>query len=277
MLDFHPLAEAFPRMTGEAWILFKHSIKESGGNEEPVLYRLVGGTRQGLDGRNRFQACTELHLTCKMKEVQVSDDEVEDWILRRNFYRRQMTPDERAAVVGKLHKDGRSYKAIAHVLGISLATAKRDGQRTAAHCEPPLVYCRPCRVSTPREDCPDCKRLREEQSNRMPHVPNLLGANGKPFHKEVPPPLDGDRDPGDDSETVEGEEKEAKIKLWKRFTNWCNWLHHLKHAPEAFSAAFPAAIPPIEALAFQRRIDEELAVLKRWKKNMEKRSRTHAS
>lgn len=282
MLDFHPIAEKFPRITGPAWELFKESILATGGNEEPVRYRVVGGTKQGLDGRNRYCACQDLRLPCKMEEVEVTDEDVEDWIIRRNFYRRHLDPADRAAVVAVLHKDGKSYRNIAKLLGISYGTVRNDVKRSGEQgCSPeppprvtgldgksypasPAILCRPCRVGSPKPNCPECKSLRDQYGTPA--------TNGRPFHKPVDPPLIGKREPGDDTEVVEQDERSAKERLWKKFNNWCLWLAYIKHAPEVMLEAFPGAIPQTAILGFQRTIDEELATLKKWKKSLEQKA-----
>jgi hypothetical protein len=125
-LKWHPFAEKFPPIEGSDWEAFKESIRAAGGNDETVKYRMVKGRREYLDGKNRDRACQELHLECKAEEVYVPDDEVKDYILRRNVHRRHMTVETRRAIVAELHADGESGRQIAGVLGVDEKTIRKD-------------------------------------------------------------------------------------------------------------------------------------------------------
>jgi hypothetical protein len=183
-MDWHPFAERFPLLEGGEREALKESIKKTRGiDEQPILYRLVNGKIQGLDGRNRFLICKELRIKPKMKKVSVKDEDAKDFIMRRNVHRRHLTRELRQQIVADLRADGESTRQIAESLGVSVGTIHsdikaagasvqvfnsehlgtvtgKDGKTYAAN--QPLRLCRPCRVSgKPKPDCPDCAALRK--------------------------------------------------------------------------------------------------------------------
>jgi transposase-like protein len=126
-MNWHPFAERFPLIEGEEREALQTSIRKTNGvDEQPVLYRVVDGRKQGLDGRNRFLICRELGIKCRMKRVVVADEDVKDFILRRNVHRRHMTREVRQQIVTELRADGESTRQIAQVLGVDPKTVRRD-------------------------------------------------------------------------------------------------------------------------------------------------------
>jgi lambda repressor-like predicted transcriptional regulator len=125
-MKWHPFADVFPPIEGAEWEAFKEDVRQSGGNIESVKYRLVGGRKEGLDGKNRTRACKELGLPCMMEEVYVPDDEVKGFILRRNIHRWHMTAEVRRKVVAALREEGKSTREIAGTVGVSPATVHAD-------------------------------------------------------------------------------------------------------------------------------------------------------
>lgn len=125
-MDWHPFAERFPLLEGQEWESFKASIAETKGPSETVKYRIVRGKKQGLDGRNRFTACEELGMECPMEEVEVPDEEVKAYILRRNVHRRHVTRHLRQELVADLRADRMSCRRIALLLGIDEKTVRND-------------------------------------------------------------------------------------------------------------------------------------------------------
>src|SRR5262245_40649959 len=102
-IEWHPLALKFPLMEGDEWSAFLDSIKATGGNaDDPVTYRMMNGVKQGLDGRQRYEACHQLGLECSMKKVFLDDDEVAEFIIRKNLRRRHLDKDSRKALVVEL-------------------------------------------------------------------------------------------------------------------------------------------------------------------------------
>jgi transposase-like protein len=137
-MEWHPFAAKFPLLEGEEWKAFKESIRKTKGNEVPVVYRMVKGNRQGIDGRNRELACLELKLECTYEKRFFEDEaEVRDFILRRNVLRRHMSKELRQEIVGELHADGQSTRQIAGTLGVGKSTVERD-IRQLTHKQPPV-------------------------------------------------------------------------------------------------------------------------------------------
>jgi transposase len=134
-MEWHPFAAKFPLLEGEEWKAFKESIRKTKGNEVPVVYRLVEGNKQGIDGRNRERACLELKLECNY-EKRFFDDEakIRDYIIRRNVHRRHMSKELRQEIVGELRADGQSTRQIAEKLGVSQSTIANDLNSTEQNC-----------------------------------------------------------------------------------------------------------------------------------------------
>lgn len=192
-MTWHPFAERFPLLSGDEWTAFLESVKADG-QRHPISYRLVGGVKEYLDGRNRVRACKELGLECREEEVQVADEAVKLWILRRNVHdHRHLTVEVRRQLVAELRADGQSERAIAEAVGVSQSTVHRDIKTGDSHESPapsskqktekqkngpaavkgrdgksypakpstPSVFCRECRVRGPKPGCKDCAALRK--------------------------------------------------------------------------------------------------------------------
>lgn len=142
-MEFHPYAESFPLLDGKKYERFRADIASTGGPRQPIKYRLVnGGTKQGLDGRNRIRACDDLELPCPEEKVTVPDDEVEAYIDSLNLHRRHLTQEEqmeeraaRVKRVAELRAKGQSYRQIAEQEGISQTQAKRDAESSETENE----------------------------------------------------------------------------------------------------------------------------------------------
>ena len=126
-LTWHPFAEKFPLLVGDEKKALVASIKATGGNQQqPIHYRVVNGKRQGLDGRNRLIACEELGLTPTLEEVEVSDDDVVEYVIRRNITRRHMNRELRHSLVADMKANGESNRKIAAAVGVSESTIRED-------------------------------------------------------------------------------------------------------------------------------------------------------
>lgn len=128
---WHPYAETFPLMQGAEWEAFKADILASKGNNDPVMYRVMGdvGTglwRQYLDGRNRARACQELQLPMHELQIYLEDGEVKAFIDSRNIHRRHLTAEWRRERVLTLSSEGLSTRAIAAQLGVSQSVVVKD-------------------------------------------------------------------------------------------------------------------------------------------------------
>jgi hypothetical protein len=135
-MEWHPFAERFGWIEEKDWPAFLESIRATGGNEQPVYYRVVGGERQGLDGRNRERACEFLGLPCKAVEVKVPDDEVKAFIVRHNIHRRHLSAEARRDIVADLRADGMSLRKIGETVGVSATTVVRDLSPGVTHVTP---------------------------------------------------------------------------------------------------------------------------------------------
>jgi len=126
-IQWHPLALRFPLMEGDEWNAFRDSIKATGGNaDDPMIFRMANGVKQGLDGRQRYEACRQLGLECSMKKVTLDDEEVSEFIIRRNVARRHLTKETRQILVAELRAEGRSTRQIAATLGVDQSTVVAD-------------------------------------------------------------------------------------------------------------------------------------------------------
>jgi len=197
-MKWNRFAERFPMLVGEEWKTFKASIAATKGNIEPVVYRMVKGRREGIDGRNRFLACQDLKLKCKLRQIALRDDEVKAYIIVRNLTRRHLTPEFRQELVAELHADGKTLREIAAVLGISTGTVQRDlgapnGARTAQNpgkTGSSKTYCPHCQTLLrkglpPKKNCPMCR-----EENTGPKKKKRKGAREVPVDaagSEVPP------------------------------------------------------------------------------------------
>lgn len=139
-MSWHPFAEKFPLLEGEEYEALKASVRKTGGiDEQPILFRIVDGKEQGLDGRNRFRACLDLGIEPAMQRVDIPDAEVKDFILRRNVHRRHLTRELRQQIVADLREEGQSTRRIAATLGISQATVRNDLDSGEQNCSPAIV------------------------------------------------------------------------------------------------------------------------------------------
>lgn len=127
-MKWHPLCLKFDLMTGDDWERFKAGIKATKGvKTQRALYRVVKGQRQGLDGRQRYLACKELGLPCRLMRVRVSDKDVQSFILAHQFNRRHISAETRQAIIEELRAEGQSFRQIAETLNTSKSTVHRAG------------------------------------------------------------------------------------------------------------------------------------------------------
>lgn len=95
MVEFHPLADAFPLMEGEEFEQLVADI-EKNGQLHPVM-RFEGKI---LDGRNRYRACQRLGMKARQQEF-LGDDPV-SFVISENLARRHMDAAQRALAAEKL-------------------------------------------------------------------------------------------------------------------------------------------------------------------------------
>lgn len=94
---FHPLAELFPMIQGEAFKALVEDVREHG-VRRPIV--LLDGMI--LDGRNRYMAAREVGAAYRVVDF-VGDDPV-SYVVSENINRRHLTDSQRAMVAAKIAK-----------------------------------------------------------------------------------------------------------------------------------------------------------------------------
>ena len=92
MPEFHPAANIFPLMQGEAFESLVADIRAHG-QHEPIW--LFNG--KIIDGRNRYRACLEAGVEPKFRQYDGTEEWLVQFILSANLERRHLTSDQRAA------------------------------------------------------------------------------------------------------------------------------------------------------------------------------------
>jgi hypothetical protein len=97
-LEFHPLANIFPLLTGEEFAGMVADIKQKGLIENIIL------TPDGLilEGRNRYRACLEAGVEPKFETTREPQENWLSFIISKNVHRRHLTASQRAAVAAEL-------------------------------------------------------------------------------------------------------------------------------------------------------------------------------
>jgi transposase-like protein len=197
-VKWNAFAEKFPLLEGEELEGLKTSIaKTKGVKEQPILYRMTKGKKEGLDGRNREFVCKELKIEPTYRLVNVKDEDVKDFILRRNLHRRHMTKELRRSIVAELSADGESTRQIAGAIGVSQSTVQSDlaasdsdssaGERKNSPetvtgsdgkeypAKRPQILCGRCTRfvnsgGAPQKNCPMCAEARKEAKGSGGHA-----------------------------------------------------------------------------------------------------------
>lgn len=97
-IPFHPVAEIFPLMTGQAFEDLKVDIQEHG-LREPIWIH----AGQIIDGRNRYLACREMGVPIRARELPGGDDLV-SFVVSLNLHRRHLNESQRGMVGAKVAK-----------------------------------------------------------------------------------------------------------------------------------------------------------------------------
>lgn len=118
MLDFHPVANIFPLMTGAEYDALVSDIAEHGQHE--AIWLCDGMV---LDGRNRLRACNQLGLAPEFREY--TGDDPQAFVVSLNLHRRHLTREQRDEVIRHLRDKGMTLQKIADAVGVSLKTAHR--------------------------------------------------------------------------------------------------------------------------------------------------------
>ena len=131
-LPFHPLADLFPLLDGEAFDELVEDVRAHGVREPIWLY-------QGkiLDGRNRYRAAAAAGVPCPMRPYE-GDDPLA-FVISMNLKRRHLSASQRAMIAAKLANmrqgertdlpsfEGRSVsqEQAARLLNVGLASVER--------------------------------------------------------------------------------------------------------------------------------------------------------
>lgn len=92
-MKFHPVADIFPLLYGQAFEDLVADIREHGQREPIWLHR----DRRIIDGRNRANACTRLGIDPRTQTYIGPDEHLVEFVVSLNLHRRHMTSDQRAA------------------------------------------------------------------------------------------------------------------------------------------------------------------------------------
>jgi N6-adenosine-specific RNA methylase IME4 len=95
--EFHEVANIFPLMTEAEFSSLKADIAENGLREAVWLH--PDGSI--IDGRNRYNACTELGIVPEFREWN-GDGSLVSFVVSLNLHRRHLTESQRAMVAAKL-------------------------------------------------------------------------------------------------------------------------------------------------------------------------------
>lgn len=93
--EFHPLANIFPLIEGQAFTELVSDIRANGVREPIWMYE-----NQILDGRNRYRAAKEAGIGCEIRAY-VGADPVA-FVVSLNLHRRHLTESQRGMVAAKL-------------------------------------------------------------------------------------------------------------------------------------------------------------------------------
>lgn len=96
-MEFHPLADIFPMMSGSEFASLVEDIDKNG-QIQPIF------TYQGkiIDGRNRYKACEKLNLAPMTIAWDGEESELIPFVLSLNLTRRHLNESQRSMVANKL-------------------------------------------------------------------------------------------------------------------------------------------------------------------------------
>lgn len=148
----HPLCEALPKMSAEAFAELKADIQKHGLRDAIWLKG-----KQIIDGRHRYRACCELGITATTRQYQGED--LEAFVISTNLARRHLSTQQRkwfAKRLLELHPE-QSSRSIAKSVGLDHKSVERIRQSTGENPQLPSEVrigadgkCRPAKVKRPR-------------------------------------------------------------------------------------------------------------------------------
>ena len=93
-LAFHPAAEVFPLLEGDAFEALVEDIRRNG-LREPIWLHQDGRI---LDGRNRYRACGKVDVEPRFQTYIGPDDSILPFVVSLNLFRRHLNESQRALV-----------------------------------------------------------------------------------------------------------------------------------------------------------------------------------
>ena len=96
-MEFHPVADIFPLMEGQAFLDLCDDIEENGLREPIWLCE-----NRIIDGRNRYRACKEVGATPSYREYEGDLAGLIPFVLSLNLHRRHLSEGQRAMVAAKV-------------------------------------------------------------------------------------------------------------------------------------------------------------------------------
>ena len=101
--EYHPLANIFPLIEGQAYQDLMADVLKHGVREPVWLYE-----GQILDGRNRYRAATAMGVECPVREYDGEDPT--GFVVSLNLHRRHLSESQRAMVAAKLADLGKGER-----------------------------------------------------------------------------------------------------------------------------------------------------------------------
>ncbi len=126
-LEFHPVADLFPLLQGEAFQKLVADIRQNG-LLEPIL---VDAQRRIIDGRNRYLACLEAGVEPRFTEWQ-GQGLLPELALSLNLHRRHLNESQRALVAAKLAKLW-TAQGLNSAANLRRKSVGRTGDKAAGH------------------------------------------------------------------------------------------------------------------------------------------------
>ncbi len=163
-LEFHPIANAFPLMEGDAFRELVEDMRKNG-QQQPIL------TYEGkiLDGRNRYRACLEAGEE-PWTEPWSGPSPVEA-VLSLNLHRRHLTANQKATVAAELlpHMKAEAKRRQAHG---QTAPGKHSGNKFPQRSEPERASEQAAQAvgGTNRKYVEKASRLKEEEPETFEKV-----------------------------------------------------------------------------------------------------------
>jgi ParB family chromosome partitioning protein len=134
-LAFHPIADIFPLLEGEAFEALVDDIRQHGLREAIWLH----SDGSVLDGRNRFRACQQANVEPSFRTWDGDDASLVSFVVSLNLHRRHLDASQRAMVAGKIATlerganqhasiEAPSQTAAAELLNVSRPSVQRARQ-----------------------------------------------------------------------------------------------------------------------------------------------------